>query len=105
MGWLLRLWVLLLAVLLQIGTGQAQVNGAPVGDYEDLPAAVSGEAEAPEEMGGKSSPVDEAFEPGWLASGLASFHGQVRPGSGHLCRGGLSAGRPASGTPFKPPRC
>lgn len=102
--WLFRLWVLLLAVLIQIGRGQAPVDDAQVADLGHLPmAATPGEADAPEETPEGFSLVDEAFEAGVGSSHGVHSRGQDR-GVEHRCARGLSPGRPASDTLFKPPR-
>lgn len=101
--WTLRLWVLLLAVLLQIGRGQLPADDAQVDDLAHLAMAGSGEAEAPEETPESSTLVDEAFEAG--LSSTVSWSARARDlGNGHRRAGGLSPGRPASDTLFKPPR-
>lgn len=102
--WSFRLWVLLVAVLLQIGRGQAPADDAQVADIGQLPIAMPGEADAPEESPEGSSLVDEAFEAGVCSNAGLGLRGQQTGAGGHQRAGGLSPGRPASDTPFKPPR-
>lgn len=101
--WPFRLWVLVLAVLLQIGRGHALLDDAQTADLGHLPLATSGEADAPEETQEGSSLVDEAFEAGMSSSHGAELYRQ-EPRAKRRCADGLSPGRPASDTLFKPPR-
>jgi hypothetical protein len=101
--WPFRLWVLLLALLLQIGRGQALIDSAQPAELGHLPFATSGEADAPEETPEGSSLVDEAFEAGMSSSNSPELWRQD-PRAERRCAKGLSPGRPASDTPFKPPR-
>ena len=101
--WSFHLWVLLVAVLLQIGRGQASVEDAQVADLGHAPMATSGEADAQDETSEGSSFVDEAFEAGMWSSSDLDLRAQYLVGQLRRA-GGLSRGRPASDTPFKPPR-
>lgn len=101
--WSFRLWVLLLAVLLQIGRGQALIDDTRGVELGHLPLAASGEADAPEETPESFSLVDESFEAGvWSSSSLDLCRQELD--AGHRGTRGLSPGRPASDTLFKPPR-
>jgi hypothetical protein len=101
--WPFRLWVLVLAVLLQIGRGQALLDDVQTADLGHFPLATSGEADAPEETQEGFSLVDEAFEAGMSSSNGSELY-RRESGAQRRCADGLSQGRPASDTPFKPPR-
>ena len=100
--WSFILWMLLCAVLVQIGRGQLCADDAPLAGAAPSMAA-AGEAEAPEEAPEGSTLVDEVFEAGLSSTDSLSMRARDL-GTGHRRGGGLSPGRPASDTPFKPPR-
>lgn len=97
-----RLWVLLLAVLLQLGGWRSEV-ASPAWEAGSPPPAL-GDREASEDLSGEVTAVDDSAGNDVLLGGLAKW---LRPPCASCWqRGseGLPPGGPPSDAPFKPPR-
>jgi hypothetical protein len=111
MRWLhITLWVLLLAVLFQVSSWQAQKAHS----WLDSPSTVSvqfstsgdtdASGEGSEEPSQADPLLDDTFTPAALPSGLIGFAARVVGGWCARVGGGLSPGRSPSDGLFKPPR-
>jgi hypothetical protein len=104
------LWVLLLAVLFQVSSWQAQKAHAWLDGASaiSLQLSASRDADAPEESSEEPSLadplLDDSFTPAALPSGLSGFAARVVSGWCAREGGGLSQGRLPLDALFKPPR-
>src|SRR4051794_4937139 len=97
-----RLWVLALALLLQMASWRAEAS-ARVSAFSEPPPA-RGAFDAPEEMSEELSAVDDTFGTDVLLSGVPNWSSTLESSRWYPWVEGLPKGGPPSDAPYKPPR-
>lgn len=98
----LRLWVIMLAVLFQVGSWQPPAPSMSFSAAVPLPEV--GDFDAPEESSEEPSAVDDTGGADVAATGAANWGIPAAGGGWHPWAAGLAPGFPPTDTPFKPPR-
>lgn len=101
----LRLWVLLLAVLLQAGSWHSEA-------YSSVSAAApppiaddgAGDCDAPEDSSEELSAVDDSSGNDVVPASVPKWTSPLPAPRGYAWVDGLAPGGPPGDTPFKPPR-
>jgi hypothetical protein len=97
-----RLWVLLLAVLIQVGSWGAEASSQA--GAASAPAPASGDFDAAEESSEELSSVDDTSGSDLLVGNVSNWCTPPESSVWHPWVGGLPKGGPPSDTLFKPPR-
>jgi hypothetical protein len=99
-----RLWVLLLAVLVQVGSWHAEASSQASMVSAALPAM--GDFDAPEDCSSSEelSATDDSFSGDVLLNAVSKWHAPAQSGRWRPSVAALPPGGPPSDTPFKPPR-
>jgi hypothetical protein len=97
-----RLWVLLLACLIQVGSWRAEASSQA--SAAGAPPPAFGDFDAAEDSSEELSAVDDSFGNDILVGGVSNWCTSPESGGYYPWIGGLPKGGPPSDTPFKPPR-
>jgi len=97
-----RLWVMLLAVLLQVGSWRAEA--AYQAGAADTRQPAPQDFDLAEDCSEELSAVDDSFGSDVLLGGVSNWCTPADSGAWVPWVGGLPKGGPPSDTPFKPPR-